>query len=74
MSISVAGVPNYCVRKFWQKLSISVIGVKNKLRRVSTVGSISSHKSAFQEWTIDAVNKSVDCKSLLRLGCRSSKS
>jgi hypothetical protein len=31
-------VPNYCARKFWKKLSISIVGVKNKLRRLSTVG------------------------------------
>lgn len=30
--------PNYCARKFWKKLSISVIGVKRKLRRLSSVG------------------------------------
>jgi hypothetical protein len=32
--------PNYCARKFWKKLSTSVIGIKKKLRRLSSVGSI----------------------------------
>jgi hypothetical protein len=31
-------VPNYCARKFWKKLSISIVGVKKKLRRLSSVG------------------------------------
>ena len=33
-------VPNYCARKFWKKLSISVVGLKRKLRRLSSVGSL----------------------------------
>jgi hypothetical protein len=33
-------VPNYCPRKFWKKLSISVIGVSKKLRRLSSVGQL----------------------------------
>src|SRR5829696_6300174 len=32
-------LPHYCARKIWKKLSISVGGLKKKLRRLSTVGS-----------------------------------
>jgi hypothetical protein len=33
-------VPNYCARKIWKKLSISIVGIKRKLRRLSSVGII----------------------------------
>jgi hypothetical protein len=32
-------VRNYCARAIWKKLSISVVGVNKKLRRLSSVGS-----------------------------------
>src|SRR5262245_60005248 len=35
-------VPSYCAREIWKKLSISVVGVKNQLRRLSSVGSLLS--------------------------------
>jgi hypothetical protein len=32
-------LPNYHARKIWKKLSISAVGIRKKLRRLSTVGS-----------------------------------
>ena len=31
-------VPNYCAHEIWKKLSISVVGLSNQLRRLSSVG------------------------------------
>lgn len=49
--------PDYYARKISKELSISIVGVNNKLRRLSSVGSTFPVK--FQEWPLSRLASSL---------------